>query len=124
MRPSPDRPPRKRRGFRWEFREGCQCKTCPWKGNCLGETWPHWREIKEGTDVSIGLVKKKKLPLYCSFCGKEQANVGYLVAGPNVFICNECVELCREIGQTMLVTNADPTEMKSGDEFRAALSRS
>ena len=37
--------------------------------------------------------------LYCSFCGKERAEVSYLVAGPCVFICNECVELCREIGQ-------------------------
>jgi ATP-dependent Clp protease ATP-binding subunit ClpX len=59
--------------------------------------------------------------LYCSFCGKEQAEVGYLVAGPTVFICNECVELCREVGTTMLVTNAQPLEFKSGDDFRAKL---
>lgn len=73
--------------------------------------------------MSIGVVKKKSKPLYCSFCGKEQADVGYLVAGPCVFICNECVELCREIGQAMLVTNAEPFEFKSGDEFRAKLLR-
>jgi len=71
----------------------------------------------------IGVVKATKKPLYCSFCGKEQAQVGYLVAGPGVFICNECVELCRDIGQQMLVTNADPLEFKSGDEFRAMLIR-
>lgn len=73
--------------------------------------------------MSIGIVKATRKPLYCSFCGKEQAEVGYLVAGPCVFICNECVELCREVGQTMLVTNADPLEFKSGDDFRARLER-
>ena len=35
----------------------------------------------------------------CSFCGQEQRMVSRLVAGPNVYICNECVELCREIVQ-------------------------
>jgi len=33
----------------------------------------------------------------CSFCGKSQTEVKTLVAGPGVFICDECVELCREI---------------------------
>lgn len=47
----------------------------------------------------ILMVKKSRSRLYCSFCGKHQDEVGYLVAGPQVFICNECVELCREIGQ-------------------------
>lgn len=58
--------------------------------------------------MSIGIVKTKRKPLCCSFCGKEQAEVGYLVAGPTVFICNECVELCREIGQEILSTNVIP----------------
>ncbi len=35
--------------------------------------------------------------LYCSFCGKSQHDVKKLIAGPNVFICNECVELCADI---------------------------
>lgn len=57
----------------------------------------------------IGLVGSARKPLYCSFCGKRHDEVGYLVSGPTVFICNECVELCREIGQTMLVeTGARP----------------
>lgn len=43
----PARPPKKRPGFRWEYREGCQCQSCPWKGNCRGEDTPHWIEIKE-----------------------------------------------------------------------------
>lgn len=35
--------------------------------------------------------------LYCSFCGKSQHEVQRLIAGPQVFICNECVELCNDI---------------------------
>jgi len=35
--------------------------------------------------------------LYCSFCGKSQHEVRKLIAGPNVFICDECVELCNDI---------------------------
>src|SRR5215212_514487 len=34
---------------------------------------------------------------HCSFCGKSQEDVQRLVAGPDVYICNECVELCQEI---------------------------
>jgi ATP-dependent Clp protease ATP-binding subunit ClpX len=33
----------------------------------------------------------------CSFCGKSQDEVGKLVAGPNVYICDECIDLCNEI---------------------------
>ena len=39
--------------------------------------------------------EKKKLS--CSFCGKEQSKVKKLIAGPNVYICNECVDLCNDI---------------------------
>ena len=35
--------------------------------------------------------------LYCSFCGKSQHEVRKLIAGPSVFVCDECVELCNEI---------------------------
>lgn len=38
-----------------------------------------------------------KNTLYCSFCGKSQHEVRKLIAGPTVFICNECVELCMDI---------------------------
>src|SRR5271155_4719592 len=38
-----------------------------------------------------------KTPLYCSFCGKSQQEVRKLIAGPTVFICAECVELCTDI---------------------------
>ena len=33
----------------------------------------------------------------CSFCGKSQDEVNKLVAGPGVYICNECIDLCKEI---------------------------
>lgn len=35
--------------------------------------------------------------LYCSFCGKSQHEVKKLIAGPSVFVCNECIDLCNEI---------------------------
>ena len=41
--------------------------------------------------------KDKEKLLYCSFCGKSQHEVKKLIAGPSVFICNECVDLCNEI---------------------------
>jgi len=44
---------------------------------------------------------EKKTPgeklLYCSFCGKSQHEVRKLIAGPSVFICDECIELCNDI---------------------------
>jgi len=40
--------------------------------------------------------KSNKL-LYCSFCGKSQHEVRKLIAGPSVYVCDECVELCNDI---------------------------
>ena len=52
-----------------------------------------------------------KNTLYCSFCGKSQHEVRKLIAGPTVFICDECVELCmdiiREEHKTNLVKSSD-----------------
>ena len=52
-----------------------------------------------------------KNTLYCSFCGKSQHEVRKLIAGPTVFICDECVELCmdiiREENKSALVKNRD-----------------
>ena len=39
----------------------------------------------------------KRNPIRCSFCGKSQDEVNRIIAGPGVYICNECVELCHEI---------------------------
>jgi len=62
--------------------------------------------------------------LYCSFCGKSQHEVKKLIAGPSVFICDECIELCNDIirdeapveGQGAKSAKSDlpvPTEIKS-----------
>jgi ATP-dependent Clp protease ATP-binding subunit ClpX len=48
------------------------------------------------SDESRGSGDEGKL-LYCSFCGKSQHEVRKLIAGPSVFICDECVELCNDI---------------------------
>ncbi len=61
-----------------------------------------------------------KSTLYCSFCGKSQHEVRKLIAGPTVFICDECVELCmdiiREENKTQLVKSKEgvpsPKEIK------------
>ncbi len=45
--------------------------------------------------------------LKCSFCGKSQDQVKRLIAGPNVYICNECIELCQEIIQEEFDDNFD-----------------
>ena len=44
-----------------------------------------------------GTISDSKNTLYCSFCGKSQHEVRKLIAGPTVFICDECVELCMDI---------------------------
>ena len=53
----------------------------------------------------------EKNTLYCSFCGKSQHEVRKLIAGPTVFICDECVELCmdiiREENKSSLVKSRD-----------------
>ena len=55
--------------------------------------------------------------LYCSFCGKSQHEVRKLIAGPTVFICDECVELCMDIikeesKDTLLNTKMDYQHLK------------
>jgi len=67
-------------------------------------------------------IKKTNPILYCSFCGKSQKDVIKLIAGPNVFICNECVDLCHDIikeetskiGKTTVISDIPtPEKMKS-----------
>jgi hypothetical protein len=42
-------------------------------------------------------VEKSNQTLYCSFCGKSQHKVKRLIAGPTVYICDECIGLCNDI---------------------------
>ena len=53
------------------------------------------------------MAKNDEKQLRCSFCGKPQDQVRRLIAGPNVYICNECIELCTEIIEEEFVENYD-----------------
>ncbi len=50
--------------------------------------------------------------LYCSFCGKSQQDVKKLIAGPSVFVCDECVELCNDIIREELLDQTPDEEKK------------
>jgi ATP-dependent Clp protease ATP-binding subunit ClpX len=62
-------------------------------------------------DDSRGKHEDGKL-LYCSFCGKSQHEVRKLIAGPSVFICDECVELCNDIIREELEDKNEPGKSK------------
>lgn len=62
--------------------------------------------------------------LYCSFCGKSQHEVRKLIAGPSVFICDECIELCNDIirEDTQLTDTKNPrSELPSPQEIAEIL---
>ena len=61
--------------------------------------------------------------LYCSFCGKSQHEVRKLIAGPTVFVCDECVELCNDIIREELedAPNAPATSSRSPQEIKKVL---
>ena len=65
--------------------------------------------------------------LYCSFCGKSQHDVRKLVAGPRVFICDECGELCmamfREDGASFYLRSPDEYRKLADDSVRVAEAR-
>ena len=63
--------------------------------------------------------------LYCSFCGKSQHEVRKLIAGPSVFICDECIELCndiiREEGAGSEAARTDRNKLPTPHEIRQSL---
>ena len=61
--------------------------------------------------------------LYCSFCGKSQDEVRKLIAGPSVYVCDECVELCNDIIREELVGDAEfgDGELPKPKEIKAEL---
>jgi len=62
--------------------------------------------------------------LYCSFCGKSQHEVRKLIAGPSVFICDECVELCNDIIREEVqesAESADGEKLPIPQEIKAIL---
>ena len=73
--------------------------------------WDCWsrKDISIMSSDQDGKGEDGKL-LYCSFCGKSQHEVRKLIAGPSVFICDECVELCNDIIREEMQEPADDTE--------------
>src|SRR5690606_12061310 len=62
--------------------------------------------------------------LYCSFCGKSQHEVRKLIAGPSVFICDECVDLCNDIIREEIqesVAEGAPDKLPKPHEISAIL---
>lgn len=62
--------------------------------------------------------------LYCSFCGKSQHEVKKLIAGPSVFVCDECIELCNEIIRDELPATTETSgkgELPTPAEIKANL---
>jgi ATP-dependent Clp protease ATP-binding subunit ClpX len=63
--------------------------------------------------------------LYCSFCGKSQHEVRKLIAGPSVFVCDECIELCNDIIREEInnevLGKADKSDLPVPHEIRARL---
>lgn len=59
-------------------------------------------DLKAEMDKRHGMLLKGEL--YCNFCGKKQTEVKNLVAGPNVYICDQCIILCVDI-----IREKDPT---------------
>ena len=56
--------------------------------------------------------KDKKSDMNCSFCGKSQFDVQKLIAGPEVYICNECINLC---GDILLEEHSDSQKISAND---------
>ena len=55
--------------------------------------------------------------LYCSFCGKSQSEVRKLIAGPSVYVCDECVDLCNDIIKEELAND----DLEEGEERQQRL---
>jgi len=68
--------------------------------------------------------KSKSKDMHCSFCGKSQDEVRKLIAGPSVYVCDECIELCNEILSkevTELPVKEEPEQLPTPKEINATL---
>jgi hypothetical protein len=84
----PDHPLEK---SRWNPKN--QLKRLKEKVRATGE----WLKRKDAMHEEAGTVSHPTTKLHCSFCGKDQNEVAKLIAGPTVFICNECIAICNHI---------------------------
>ncbi len=70
------------------------------------------------------MVKKENDYLRCSFCGKSQREVNRLIAGPSVFICNECVDICQDIlAEEETVSRYESFELPTPKEINSFLNQ-
>ena len=63
------------------------------------------------------MAKNEDMNVRCSFCGKHQDKVGRLIAGPGVFICDECVRLCMNIIEYKIPEPLEETELEVPDKL-------
>ena len=63
--------------------------------------------------------------LRCSFCGKSSSQVRRIIVGPDIYICNECVDLCKSIidEETMPATKTSSDRLPKPEEIKAELDR-
>lgn len=72
---------------------------------------------------SVSGTKPRDETMSCSFCNKEQQQVAKLIAGPGVFICNECVDLCDRILDEQPAPEFGAADEQSDDELLVSLPR-
>jgi hypothetical protein len=73
--------------------------------------------------LSAGPGLSRPVTLYCSFCGKDKDSVAKMVAGPGVYICNECIDLCTQILALEKTPEVNPRHELPDDELLASLAR-
>jgi ClpX C4-type zinc finger protein len=59
--------------------------------------WPFKRRVPKSRDGESQLGESARKVVVCSFCGKSQDEVRKMIAGPTVYICDECIDLCNDI---------------------------
>src|SRR5699024_12318828 len=72
-------------------------------------------------DNNSGKDSNAQRTLYCSFCGKSEHEVRKLIAGPSVFICDECVDLCNDIMREELTSKPVRQGLPSPQEINRTL---
>jgi hypothetical protein len=65
----------------------------------------------------------RPVTVYCSFCGKDKDAVAKMVAGPGVYICSECIDLCTQILVMEGPPEINPRHELPDDELLASLAR-
>jgi hypothetical protein len=77
------------------------------------------QKLDYSEEIKRRLSEDAELPPYCSFCGKALDEVGAMISGPKVFICDECVRVCVNIWNERPSTPpSDRLEMKEGEVLK------